>query len=193
MEGIFELIDKLGFRGEIVGNVAKIYDKETGKQMELYGTNELEIPLDNLVLGMYYTFILREEKKMLRLQFTTPIIDRQRDSSKLILESLHYDIGNGSNIIEFDYGRDKIVKIKTAYLGGNEIHIYDDNYIFFDINNKTGQYNNGYEEGWELYPDEMREVINTNPNVQLFTDYYGKLYPGLINTVQNAKTGVKTQ
>ena len=65
--------------------------------------------------------------------------------------------------------------------------------IFFDINNKTGQYHNGYEEGWELTPDEMREVINTNPNVQLFTDYYGKLYPGLINTVQNAKTGVKTQ
>ncbi len=111
----------------------------------------------------------------------------------MILKHICHGNDDSFHIVDLVTKKNIAFEVKTAYLGGDVISVESDNYIFFDINNKTGQYNNGYEEGWELTPDEMREVINTNPNVQLFTDYYGKLYPGLINTVQNAKTGVKTQ
>ena len=189
MKDIVELFDKLGFITKIEGNVAKFYDKETGKQMEDYSTGEFEISLDNIEIGVYKTLFLREERKTLRFQLSNPIIDRKLDEKKLIIDSLLFDTGKGSYSIRFNDERTKSLEISSK--SGN-ILITDDNYITFRVNQKRGVYDNGYEQEWELTQDEMIEILNSNEYIQLFIDYYGEIYPGLTETLQNAKNGVKT-
>ena len=71
------------------------------------------------------------------------------------------------------------------------LFIHKIGYIHFDINNKSGIYDNGYEESWDLSETKMSDTLNSSKEIQIFSEYYGRIYPELLETLQNAKSHTK--
>ena len=188
---LFSLFEQFGVKCVISGNKATFYDEETGLQMEIWEDKMKELSLDNLQMGRYYTLSLKSPSKMLRFQLTNPHIDGKIDRSQVITKRTCYGSGNEFHVIDLVHGRNMAFEVKTDYFGGDVIRVGSDNQIFFEINNKTGLYNNGYDESYYLNETEMREALNSSKEIQIFSEYYGRIYPELLETLQNAKSHTK--
>ena len=191
LNDIFSVFGQLGVKCVVDNNKATFYDAESGLQMEIWEDKTKELSLDNLQMGRYYTLALKSPSKMLRFQLINPRIAGKKDESQVILERVCYGSGEDLHIVDLVPGRNIAFEVKTAYLGGNEIHVESGNYIYFDINNKSGIYDNGYDEGYDLSETEMSEALNSSKEIQIFSEYYGKIYPELLETLQSAKSHTK--
>ena len=128
---------------------------------------------------------------MLRFQLINPRVAGKRDESQVILKRVCYGSGEDLHIVDLVPGRNIAFEVKTAYLGGDVIRVESGNYIYFDINNKSGVYDNGYDESYYLSETEMSEALNSSKEIQIFSEYYGKIYPELLGTLQSAKSHTK--
>ncbi len=191
LNDIFNIFEQLGVKCVVDNNKATFYDVESGLQMEIWEDKTKELSLDNLQMGRYYTLALQSPIKMLRFQLTNPRIAGKKDKSQVILERTYYGSGEDFHIIDLIPGRNVAFEVKTHYPGGDVIHVEGDNYIHFDINNKFGDYDNGYEEGWDLSETEMIDTLNSSKEIQIFSEYYGRIYPELLETLQSAKSHAK--
>lgn len=186
MNDIFEVFEQLGVKSVVANNKVRFYDIASGLEMEIWEDKTKELSLDNLIMGKYYTLL---SDKMLRFELGYPRIagKAEKDRTKVILKRTCYDDGHNFYVVDFVPGEDFAFEVKTDYLGGNKIQVRSDNHIWFDIGNKFGLYDNGYNEGYGLSEKEMREVLASNKYVNIFAEYYGKTYPELLETIQNAK------
>lgn len=194
LNDIFSVFGQLGVKCVVDNNKATFYDAESGLQMEIWEDKTKELSLDNLQMGRYYTLALKSPGKMLRFQLINPRIDGKKDESQVILERVCYGSGEDLHIVDLVPGKNIAFEVKTAVsgrLGEDVIRVESGNYIYFDINNKSGVYDNGYEEGWDLSETEMSEVLNSSKEIQIFSEYYGKIYPELLGTLQSAKSHTK--
>ena len=192
---IFGLFEKLGVNYIINDNKATFYDAESGLQMEVWEDKTKELSLDNLQMGRYYTLFLKSPSKMLRFQLTNPHIDGKIDKSQVIVKHTCY--GSDDNFHIVDLLLDLVLEtnvgfeVKTDYLDGDVIRVKSGNYIYFDIDNKYGVYDNGFDESYDLSETEMSEALNSSEEIRIFSEYYGKIFPELLETVQSAKSLTK--
>ena len=188
---IFGVFEKLGVNYIVNDNKATFYDAESGLQMEVWEDKTKELSLDNLQMGRYYTLFLESSSKMLRFQLTNPHIDGKIDKSQVIVKRTCYGSGYNFCIVDLVPGTNVGFEVKTDYLGGDVIKVNSGNYIYFDINNKYGVYDNGFDESYYLSATEMSEALNSSEEIRIFSEYYGKIFPELLETVQSAKSRTK--
>ena len=192
---IFGVFEKLGVNYIVNDNKATFYDAESGLQMEVWEDKTKELSLDNLQMGRYYTLVLKSSSKMLRFQLTNPHIDGKIDKSQVIVKRTCYSSDDNFHIVDLvlDLVPETNVgfEVKTDYLDGDVIRVKSGNYIFFDINNKYGIYDNGFDESYDLSETEMSEALNSSEEIRIFSEYYGKIFPELLETVQSAKSLTK--
>ena len=192
---IFGVFEKLGVNYIVNDNKATFYDAESGLQMEVWEDKTKELSLDNLQMGRYYTLVLKSSSKMLRFQLTNPHIDGKIDKSQVIVKRTCYSSDDNFHIVDLvlDLVPETNVgfEVKTDYLDGDVIRVKSGNYIFFDINNKYGIYDNGVDESYDLSETEMSEALNSSEEIRIFSEYYGKIFPELLETVQSAKSLTK--
>lgn len=189
---IFGLFEKLGVTYIVNDNKATFYDAESGLQMEVWEDKTKELSLDNLQMGRYYTLVPESSNKMLRFQLTNPHIDGKIDKSQVIVKHTCYGSDDNFHIVDLvlDLVPETNVgfEVKTDYLDGDVIRVKSGNYIFFDINNKYGVYKNVFDESYDLSATEMSEALNSSEGIRIFSEYYGKIFPELLETVQSAKS-----
>ena len=188
---IFGVFEKLGVNYIINDNKATFYDAESGLQMEVWEDKTKELSLDNLQMGRYYTLFLKSPSKMLRLKLTNPHIDGKIDKRQVIVKRTCYGSDDNFHIVDLVPGTNVEFEVKTDYLGGDAIKVKSGNYIFFDINNKYGIYDNGVDESYDLSGTEMSEALNSSEEIRIFSEYYGKIFPELLENVQSAKSLTK--
>ncbi len=111
----------------------------------------------------------------------------------MILKHICHGNDDSFHIVDLVTKKNIAFEVKTAYLGGDVISVESDNYIFFDINNKYGVYDNGFDEGYYLSESEMSEALNSNAYIKIFSEYYGKIYPKLLETLQGVKSHTKVR
>ena len=188
MNDIFNTFEKLGVRSVVEGNIVTFYDIESGLQMEIWEDKTKELSLDKLIMGKYYTLALKSPSKMFRFQLKRPKVNGKLDETKAILERVCYGNDNEFHVVDLMPGRNIAFEVKTDYISGDKIHVEAGNYIYFDINNRFGVYDNGFQEGYYLNEDEMREALETSKAIKFFCEYYGRIYPELAETLENAKS-----
>ena len=187
---IINVFEQLGIKCVIINDKAKFYDMESGLQMERREDKTKELSLDKLQMDTQYT--LRTPNKMFRFVLTNPRINGEKDKTQVILKQTCYNDEEGFHVVNLGpIGNHKSFEVRTDYIVGNVIHVEDNNYIYFEINNKFGEYQNGYKEGYYLSVDEMKEALNSSKEIRIFSEYYGKLYPELMETIQNATSFTK--
>lgn len=186
MNDIFEVFEQLGVKSVVANNKVRFYDIASGLEMGFWEDKTKELSLDNLIMGKYYALF---SDKVLRFQLDYPRIvgKAEKDRTKVILERTCYDDGHDFYIVDFVPERGIVFEFNTEFSRGNKIIVKSDNYIWFDIGKKHGAFDNGYDERSDLSEKEMREVLASNKYVNIFAEYYGKTYPGLLETIQNAK------
>ena len=188
---IFGVFEELGVNYIVNDNKATFYDAESGLQMEVWEDKTKELSLDNLQMGRYYTLFLKSPSKMLRFQLTNPHIDGKIDKSQVIVKHTCYGSDYNFYIVDLVPETNVKKKKKTDYLDGDVIRVKSGNYIFFDINNKYGIYDNGVDESYDLSETEMSEALNSSEGIRIFSEYYGKIFPEILETVQSAKSLTK--
>ena len=122
---------------------------------------------------------------------TNPHIDGKIDKSQVIVKRTCYGSDDNFHIVDLVPGTNVEFEVKTDYLGGDAIKVKSGNYIFFDINNKYGVYDNGFDESYDLSETEMSEAFNSSEEIRIFSEYYGKIFPELLENVQSAKSLTK--
>ena len=191
LNDIFSVFGQLGVKCVVDNNKATFFDEESDLQMEIWEDKTKELSLDNLQMSRYYTLTLESPSKMLRFQLTNPRIDGKKDESQVITKRTCYGSGEDLHIVDLVPGRNIAFEVKTDYLDGDVIRVASGNYIYFNINNKVGFYDNGYDESYELSETEMSKALNSSEEIQIFSEYYGKIYPELLKTLQSAESHTK--
>ena len=192
---VFEVLEQLGVACDVNGSKVNFFDKENGLEMEIWEDKTKELLIDDLEMYRYYT--LYSPKKMVRFQLKHPRIYGELDEKQIVLERTCFSDGHENHVVDLDSGINKAFKIQSYYeddgivTGRSEIIVDGSNRIYFDLFGKNGLYNDFFDEEYGLSPSEMREELESNRFIQIFAEYYGKLYPEILDTVELAKSCAK--
>ena len=148
--------------------------------------------LDNIKTGILYTLVPESKRKMLRFKLEHPFVNGKIDHDQLILD--HTYLNDTFSFLEIDliHGRRRQgFRVSNNYVNGSYITINDDNLIEFNVNQRFGIYDNGYSEDYELTVQEMKSMLSSSKIIKIFAEYYGKFYPNIITTLENAKSDQK--
>lgn len=196
IEDTFDLFEQLlDIKIEIKNNEAIFYyDKKRKLQMEVEKNNKLL--LDDLELHKFYTVGLNLTKeKMFDFKLREPIenyLNDKNNKKQIILQVMHFF--SEKNLYSVYFSEDDMWCKTHEFIfrnttSGDFIDINSNNFIFFSIDGRYGSYNNGFNEG-DLSEKEMRKALE-NREFLILANYYGKFYPGLLETLQNARTHAK--
>lgn len=185
-----KLLEQLGIRTENTGDKVKFYDIDTDILMEIYEIKKKEMPKSKLEEPNFFTLYSPLIHKMVRIHYSKPIINVPEKDS-LVVTRAHICDENGEYIVDLDSSRSinghiHFCSYSEDLLSNTDLKIYKDNRISFDVFGKYGCFDNEFDEGYELTNEEILDSL-TNKNLELFLDYYKKLYPEFKKTVETAK------
>lgn len=196
---IFDLLEQFDIASNVDGDKISFIDKNSGKTMTIIETGKKELPLITLDVDCFFTLFIEEPARMFRVTIKRPLIlkSKEEDFSPIIT---HIDCGDlkEEHVVSLNSPANCGIRVRS-YVKENEIYVYSEEIdirkeglIFFTINDRFGAYDNGFNESFELNKNEMLEVLNSNKMLPIVLEYYGKLYPELISTVEKAKqSGLK--
>ena len=195
---IVELFASLGIKLEVdEEGKMKFFDNELDKEMTAFYTNnpslfippediEPLIPVSELVKrgGM---ISVTSYIKHIKFSLDNPRVDRKKDDNSIVINSIEFSMRTGNKVDNYRVQLDDMstksgIQIYSYTNDGKHtnVGIYNEGYISFDADGKYGEFDTEFDERYDLNSSEMLEIFNSITLIQIFANYYGKLYPNLL-------------
>lgn len=198
IQNMIKLFSRLGIQMVIDENgKMTFFDTKTNTQMKAFCTKnpipilgyddiDYDVSLDKAMRGG--RIISNSSNYSLSFRLTNPIIDRKR-TGDVIIDYMEYATAENGVVIEettvsFQDGRYSNVSIETNNQQGySKLVMFSNGQIMFSQEGEVGYYDEGYDEGYELSKQEMKNILNNSSLANLVSDYYSPIFPKMKESI----------
>ena len=201
IQNMIELFSRLGIQ-MLIDEKGKMtfFDIETNTQMKAFYTKnplsilenddmDYDVSLDKVMKGG--RIISKSSNHDLSFRLTNPIIDRKK-TDDVIIDYMEYVTAENGVVIEattvsFKSGRNSNVSIETNNQQGySKLVMFSDGQIMFSQEGKVGYYDEGYDAGYQLSEQEMKNILNSSSLANSVSDYYSPIFPKMKESIISA-------